>query len=184
MENILSSGRLADILRADFPEVSVSYNQLELGGTIHAFFLTFQNEKVIAEKWRKIANAIAVYFQSKVVDEFGKWNTYLFYLNVMKLSRDLKYKIENDLYSSRKIVVEGNGIDHQSIVEMHILNNDLGVEKIGAAAAASNPKFKKNELILDALTDKETTGKKQVTAGTKQALEQIQQVLKDRHDAL
>lgn len=57
-------------------------------------------------EWETIRNEVAN-SQSKIDDEFERWNHYLFFLVDEKSMRDinLKYKIEHDTISSRKILV-------------------------------------------------------------------------------
>lgn len=58
--------------------------------------------------WKKINNIIATYFQSNLNKNVEKWNIYLFFFVVDKVSRDVKYKIEQDKYCSRKIIIDSN----------------------------------------------------------------------------
>ena len=57
-------------------------------------------------EWISIRNEVAN-IQSKVEDEFERWNHYLFYLVDDDVMNDinLKYKIEHDTISSRKILI-------------------------------------------------------------------------------
>ena len=60
----------------------------------------------LAQEWENIRNRIA-YRQSSIEDEFERWNHYLFYLVEEDVMNDinLKYKIEHDTLSSRKILI-------------------------------------------------------------------------------
>ena len=55
--------------------------------------------------WKDIQSLLSAKYQPE--GEYAKWNIYLIYLNKEKLSLDEKYKIENDKYFSRKIVLDG-----------------------------------------------------------------------------
>jgi len=63
------------------------------------------HDKLKAE-WEAIRNEVAN-CQSAVDDEFERWNHYLFYMVEAEAMRDinLKYKIEHDTISSRKILI-------------------------------------------------------------------------------
>lgn len=60
----------------------------------------------LAQEWENIRNRIA-YKQSSIEDEFERWNHYLFYLVEEDVMNDinLKYNIEHDTLSSRKILI-------------------------------------------------------------------------------
>lgn len=64
-------------------------------------------EDELRETWRNYRNDFAVEFQTDDIDEFERWNFYLFYVvdNKNAIDRSLKYEIEHDTISSRKIVV-------------------------------------------------------------------------------
>lgn len=72
-----------------------------------ALFITHPlGHEQLMEEWEAIRNEVAN-CQSGVEDEFERWNHYLFYLVEDEVMRDtnLKYKIEHDTISSRKILV-------------------------------------------------------------------------------
>lgn len=60
--------------------------------------------------WRDIRNHIATEYQTADIDDFKRWNFYIFYVVVdkNKIDRSLKYEIEHDTISSRKIVINQN----------------------------------------------------------------------------
>ena len=66
------------------------------------------HEKLKSE-WEAIRNEVAN-CQSMIDDEFERWNHYLFFLVDEKsmLDINLKYKIEHDTISSRKILISQN----------------------------------------------------------------------------
>lgn len=82
------------------------------------------HEELIQE-WENIRNRIA-YMQSCIKDEFERWNHYLFYLVEEDVMDDinLKYKIEHDTLSSRKILIPkseyGNADCFEAVVNKYI----------------------------------------------------------------
>jgi hypothetical protein len=125
MSNSLLNAQIEERLKTLFTGVNLFYEPVQVEeGLAHAFFLQYENSSIIENSWRKISNFIALSCQSKVSDDFGKWNTYLFFLINEKLGIDLKYKIENDTFSSRKIVIEEQA-EFKDVINKHILNNDL-----------------------------------------------------------
>ena len=62
--------------------------------------------------------------------DFEKWNFYIIYVSTEKLSKELKNKIENDRFSSRKIVEDNyinefNSDEANRLIIKHITNTDL-----------------------------------------------------------
>lgn len=62
----------------------------------------------LAESWRDIRNEVMTKWQDTITDDFSRWNFYLFYVveNLDKLDGSLRYQIEHDMVSSRKILVD------------------------------------------------------------------------------
>ena len=99
-------------------------------------------EDELRENWRNYRNDFAVEYQTDDIDEFERWNFYLFYVvdNKNAIDRDLKYEIEHDTISSRKIVVSKDELEDEngeSLVTRYI-KYDMGQVK----ACAETPLFK------------------------------------------
>ena len=73
---------------------------------VDIFITTPLDYDALKADWVTIRNEVAN-IQSLVDDEFERWNHYLFYLVEDAAMRDvnLKYKIEHDTISSRKILI-------------------------------------------------------------------------------
>jgi len=89
-----------------FPEVSISHRKVKISHDVHVFIVEVQNEELLSEIWKRLRDYIAVYFQNTMESDFERWNLYLIYVCRDEISKELKYKIENDRVSSRKIVVD------------------------------------------------------------------------------
>lgn len=99
-------------------------------------------EDELRETWRNYRNDFAVEYQTDDIDEFERWNFYLFYIVNDKnaIDRNLKYEIEHDTISSRKIVVSKEELQDEngeSLVTRYI-KYDIGQVK----ACAEPPSFK------------------------------------------
>lgn len=99
-------------------------------------------EDKLRENWRNYRNDFAVEYQTDDIDEFERWNFYLFYVvdNKNAIDRNLKYEIEHDTISSRKIVVSKDELQDEngeSLVARYI-KYDMGQVK----ACAAPPLFK------------------------------------------
>lgn len=175
MASSLNNQGLEAIFQEDFPDVEVVYEKITFGGNIHNFFLKFPNEDKLDKDWRKISNAIAVYFQSKQADEFGKWNTYIFYLFDRPVKKDLKYRIENDTFSSRKILIERE-MSYADIITEHIVNDNLKTSKHNIEL--TNPElFNPDPVIWSAINGKQIRGKRSVNSTAEEVLDAITNAL-------
>jgi len=120
------------ILEDLFPKASVEFHRIEYGGWITTVFVQFDSTELIQLLWEDISNAIALYYQTKIETDFERWNLYLFYLSEQKMEKGLKYRIENDPISSRKIVIDEfkDTLDQEAmdkIISAHITNSGLTI---------------------------------------------------------
>lgn len=83
--------------------------------------------------WRNYRNDFAVEYQTDDIDEFERWNFYLFYIvdNKNAIDRNLKYEIEHDTISSRKIVVSKDELQDENgeSLVMRYIKYDIGQVK-------------------------------------------------------
>lgn len=90
-------------------------------------------EDELRETWRNYRNDFAVEFQTDDIDEFERWNFYLFYVvdNKNTIDRSLKYEIEHDTISSRKIVVSKDELQDENgeSLVMRYIKYDIGQVK-------------------------------------------------------
>lgn len=99
---------------------------------INVFFL-LADSNYIQSNWQKFSSSISAIYQSSLTsrkDEFERWNFYIIYLSADKVPKDIKNKIENDKFSSRKIIednftAEVNNDIANNIIIKHITNSDL-----------------------------------------------------------
>ena len=153
-------------------DVQLEYYSLQIGqGTVHSFFVSLVNSTELETKWRVISNFLALNFQNKLESDFEIWNMYLFYKLSEKIENDLKYQIENDIFSCRKIIVEGQFLN-QEIINEHIFNSDLSIEM----NAKIQPAFQSNEIIWKALENK--IPNKKISYPDEAAFQQIYNTLK------
>lgn len=64
-------------------------------------------------EWKMIRDDIAMKYQRGLTDDFERWNFYLFYVvkDIEHLQRNLKFKIEHNTLSSRKIIISAKEIE-------------------------------------------------------------------------
>ena len=65
------------------------------------------SKDALRNRWIDIRDELASEWQMRNLDDFERWNFYLFYVveNKSKIDRSLKFKIEHDTVSSRKIII-------------------------------------------------------------------------------
>lgn len=65
----------------------------------------FNNEKDLNDYWKRIVDNVALYIQSKLENIIELYNIYIIFF-IEEINEQLLYKIEQDKYSSRKIVIK------------------------------------------------------------------------------
>lgn len=90
---------------------------------IEVFVTHVMDEKTLATQWKEIRNQVALN-QTDLDDEFERWNFYLFYVVDNPVADlNLKYEIEHDTISSRKMVVRADTVSdalYSSLVSKYI----------------------------------------------------------------
>jgi len=143
---------LAD-LKEKFTSFSFQFREIEYCGKIPVFFINVDcKETLLSEKWSDIVEFIAVNYQTSLKEEFSVWNIYLFFITKHQISDSLKYRIENDTFSSRKILIEYEA-NYEEIIEQNIINKDLIL--VPSNTEKSDSGFKPNPLIWSFLQKKE-----------------------------
>lgn len=95
-------------------------------------FFVLAKSSILSEKclWENISKEIALKYQSKLETVYEKWNVYIIYITSDVTPKELKNKIENDKFSSRKIVEDAynkefNNEEADSLIVKHITHADL-----------------------------------------------------------
>tara|TARA_R110002012_G_scaffold172983_1_gene337797 strand:- start:2866 stop:3396 length:531 start_codon:yes stop_codon:yes gene_type:complete len=149
---------IKEIFRNDFSETTIESIIVEMEkGKAHCIFLKMPNEKYLAENWKSVTNSVALNYQNYLQTSFEKWNIYLFFLMSQTLEdMNLKYTIENNTFSSRKIV-EDASLSIEALIKKHV-NNKLTLQT--HALRTESIDFSYDPLIYDVLKDKKLKNKK------------------------
>lgn len=99
---------------------------------INVFFLEADNP-TLNDSWKRFSNMVAANYQTAEHmsdSEFDRWNFYIIFISKDSISKELKNKVENDKFSSRKIIVdtyakEFNHEEANLLIVKHITNADL-----------------------------------------------------------
>lgn len=142
---------IKNIVEREFDILNFTFGEILYGGNIPIIIVQFKDEIDLAKYWREFNSFITGTFISTIEDDFSKWNTYVFYLSDTPISKSLKYEIENNKFSTRKIVIDNESGDFnddlfEKIVSDHIVN-DIEI----VAEPTNNLSFIKNEVIERAL---------------------------------
>lgn len=126
MLNFLVSKQSLDFLNSHFPEMQFKLLNSGDDGYISCFICKIENTLILEQRWRHIASLIASGYQAKLNDELNVWNIYLVFILGIEVNKQLKYQIENDKFSMRKIILD----DYQLSLEdesklIVLLNNEI-----------------------------------------------------------
>jgi len=155
------------VIKNKLSDIPFEYREINFGGIIPVFFINIKDEKILTNQWKAITEFIAIHFQSSLRNEFSVWNIYLFFILEQEVKDDLKYIIENDTFSSRKIIIFPQQ-DIESIIQEHIKNDDTVVQSIHDFEEAP---FQPNLNVWEILNG--ISYKKKITDDLKEGLEQI-----------
>lgn len=103
------------------------------------------DEDELRNRWREFRNKLADEHQTGSINDFERWNFYLFYVVEDKniIDRSLKHEIEHDTISSRKIIVSRKEVadgDGKRLVASYIKFNIIQTEEF-----VQSEKFPYNE---------------------------------------
>lgn len=73
---------------------------------LYIFSALFETAHALETLWEALNDDIAVDFQSTLTVDVESWNIYIIYLVNAQVSKELKYKIEQDKFSCRKLVFD------------------------------------------------------------------------------
>ncbi|MFB9052297.1 ABC-three component system middle component 1 [Formosa undariae] len=156
MENYSAySTTVLDDLSKRFENLNFKFLVHDIGVKISVFIVNGKSSDIEQkDNWRLVSEEIALKFQSKMDSKDDKWNLYIIYTFSDKVDKELKAKIENNKFSSRKIVVDSQ-IDKlrdeliNNLIIQHITNTDL-IDIVNKTDESVEKKYEpKNKSIWD-----------------------------------
>lgn len=104
--------------------------QSESNSNFIVLFAEEKNNACLEKNWDEINNIISEYLEEFISNNFTRWNIYIIYLLSDKVTKELKYKIENDTFFARKIVEDGYKFqstdeNNAKLISKHIDFTDL-----------------------------------------------------------
>lgn len=129
-KNIDSKEEIYNKIRESFDIKTVIIGNLLFGDNIPVIFIHFKDLNHLKKYWREFNSFITAEYLIKLKNDFSKWNSYVFYITDSSVQRPLKYEIENNKFSTRKIVIESisQDIDEnllKNILSEHIINDNI-----------------------------------------------------------
>ena len=129
---------------------------------INIFFLKSTSD-IINENWKRFSNMIAANYQNLEYmsnSEFDRWNFYIIYISTDNVSKELKNRIENDKFSSRKIVEDSYNKEFNDdvanhLIVKHITNSDLKEIVEATQEVTISEYIPKNEKLWKLLSNEE-----------------------------
>lgn len=150
---------LSKKLKKDFPIKELVFGEFLYGGVIPLVFVCFETMDDLNKNWKDFNGQITTDFVINLKEEYSRWNFYVFYLSTDVVSKSLKYEIENNKFSSRKIVIENSNSITMKLIDQviseHITNNNIEIY----VENKNSSNFKKNDSIA-AILDNMSLGKK------------------------
>ncbi|MCU4552903.1 hypothetical protein KTI87_09625 [Acinetobacter nosocomialis] len=104
---LLNRSNEVNYLRTEFKEFEFEFFSVDIKEKLFISCIVCWSDSVdsTVSFWKEIQSIISVNHQPE--SEYARWNIYLVFLNEEKLSIDDKYRIENDKFSARKIILDG-----------------------------------------------------------------------------
>jgi hypothetical protein len=95
----------------------------------------------LQDNWKKINNVFSELLDEHLDSSFKKWNVYILYLIIDKVSKELKYKIENNTFFARKVVEDSymfelSDENIKNLISEHIDFADLKINMIQPTQSA------------------------------------------------
>ena len=122
----------------------------------HAFIIAMDDANMLDSEWELYKSEIALYFQAGLKIDIEIWNIYIFFVVNEEVSREIKYRIEQDKYSCRKIVVSKIELDRYCLYDSEKLSVEKMLNKYLFDVDINKPKPNiASELSVKALVEKE-----------------------------
>lgn len=122
------SAKNIDFLKREFPQLKFSLLATTNGEPINCFLCRISSQETLEQTWSRVTSLIAAEFQTHLESDFEIWNIYLVFVCSFPVDRALQYRIENDRFSMRKIILqEPEDISIEQLA-LHLNNDVLGLD--------------------------------------------------------
>lgn len=160
MKNSFHMSEFLKKFTENFPEISLDHHTANFKDkAANVFHIKIDTEDRLRNKWKQISNFIAMNFQRHLNDEFEQFNMYLFYNLASQVSKELKYSIENDLFSSRKIIITEEE-DFNKVLADHVVNS---LSSFDNTQKDLPMEYSQNKIIKETLVGKKLRKKNKIS---------------------
>jgi hypothetical protein len=140
-------------IKKNFDIRNVIIGNLTFGSNIPIILVQFKSLDNLEKHWKEFNSMVTAEYLIKLDNDFSKWNSYIFFV-AEEVPKSLKYEIENNKFSTRKIVVEAetpiiNDEVINIIISEHIVNDDITFD----VQSTDVGEFSKNKLISNFFDD-------------------------------
>lgn len=155
----------------------LTVGKVHFGGEVIVCVVKFKDQASFRNHWKEFNSFLTAKFSPIIKDDYSKWNYYVFYVYENTVEKSLKYEIENNKFSSRKIVVENCKLITveiiNNIISEHITNDNIKIDVEQKQIST----FKKNAYFAK-IIDKLSVNKRN-DEDMQDALNQIENIYKD-----
>lgn len=103
---------------------------------IYIFTTIYEDTDELDKNWRKLSNDLAWFFQANLEKDIERWNLYIIYFVRNEVDKNLQYTIEQDKYSTRKIVIDEFCEEDDIIKVKEMISDKLFDIKIGGTRSS------------------------------------------------
>lgn len=140
-------------IKNNFDVQEAVVGNLIFGSNIPVVLVQFKSLDNLGKHWKELNSLVTAEYLIKLDNDFSKWNSYIFFVTE-EIPKPLKYEIENNKFSTRKIVIEMetpliNDVVINNIISEHIVNDDIQFE----VRTIDVGEFSKNDLIGNIFND-------------------------------
>lgn len=73
---------------------------------VYIFSMVLKDQNELMDNWKEISGDIAIHFQGELDRDIEIWNIYILFLVQGNVENDKRYLVEQNKYSSRKLVID------------------------------------------------------------------------------
>ncbi|PLC57362.1 ABC-three component system middle component 1 [Photobacterium carnosum] len=115
--------------------------------------IQLNSEEYLWSNWEALTNEVAINYISTLKSTFSKWNCYIIFACTFNISKELKYKIENNKFAARKIIIEVNDYisepEIRNIINNRILAFNINLSDSSAFKVIEQPLSKTSDILIE-----------------------------------
>lgn len=121
----VSSERLQTVID-EFPEFGFDLFTAGDSEFISCIVCWVNTSMQLEQKWNAVQNVVALLYKTET--KIARWNVYIAFFCKEKVEKPLRFAIQNDKFSARKILFDScpeNGLWHDASKALKILNHEI-----------------------------------------------------------